>query len=799
LYGEGRSKEGERVRANIENYLDTLRKAGCETNSFDYLLARFRNLLLHIDIGNLPFKESYWPSNGLSQFAIKYEAAGKVRIFALLDSWTQTVLKPLHLALFDLLRTIPNDGTFDQDESVKRCQVKALKSEEIFSFDLSSATDRLPARLTGAVIESLTQKPGLGEAWYKLMTDRQFKVGSVVQSELKMSSEENSYQYAVGQPMGGLSSWAGLAITHHWILQYCSWKLGNYSSWDEGYEVLGDDIVIFRKDLAMYYLETMTSLGVDINPSKSLSSKLGAFEFAKRFCRGDLNMSPVSITQLRAAVSIAARVTDTYTYIKSGVVNSVRAMEVALLENYAKAKFSKELISPALSVLGLLADKSVIEHRTVIDALVDPVKGFSWDKSELILPLRTILKWELDLIRGVPSDNPLKDLAFRKEQTERLLPLLIREIVIESGQKAQQFLFHYHDLIKNGSKLWFRKYEVLPIYLQVELYDLFKDVVVPYLKVNKLWDSLLAEANRQREVLERGGTLPFEHTIESAFRQLDEVEKIIQEFTYTQDRKPESKYDKVSVLLKYARKVILNSKYKAYFDIMNKSPENGTNTVPEVTTELSGPSDELSPITSEGILEKDPVPVVEEVADVPIPIPTLPKKRRARDILRDWTPPVLNLPSLPKNPVPPLLGPEDSVNKEGEGDLPKEKSIFEQVFGMPSEKFVGNFLLREIPLVLKEGLVELSKPQEEASEVQRKVPSAFQSIGGEPVPNPFNITSTGGKKRPHRLVVRTKWVSILNKTGVLKHMSKKTLALLKRQRQGSSRKAPKRPNKTSMK
>lgn len=57
------------------------------------------------------------------------------------------------------------------------------------------------------------------------------------------------------------------------------------------------------------------------------------------------------------------------------------------------------------------------------------------------------------MIRGVPSDNPLKDLAFRKEQTERLLPLLIREIVIESGQKAQQFLFHYHDLIKNGSKL----------------------------------------------------------------------------------------------------------------------------------------------------------------------------------------------------------------------------------------------------------------------------------------------------------------------------------------------------------
>jgi hypothetical protein len=34
------------------------------------------------------------------------------------------------------------------------------------------------------------------------------------------------FRYAVGQPMGALSSWAMLAITHHMIMQYCA-KLVN--------------------------------------------------------------------------------------------------------------------------------------------------------------------------------------------------------------------------------------------------------------------------------------------------------------------------------------------------------------------------------------------------------------------------------------------------------------------------------------------------------------------------------------------------------------------------------------------
>jgi len=34
-------------------------------------------------------------------------------------------------------------------------------------------------------------------------------------------------RYAVGQPMGALSSWAMLNLTHHLMMQYCSWRVQN--------------------------------------------------------------------------------------------------------------------------------------------------------------------------------------------------------------------------------------------------------------------------------------------------------------------------------------------------------------------------------------------------------------------------------------------------------------------------------------------------------------------------------------------------------------------------------------------
>jgi len=144
--------------------------------------------------------------DGLSQFAIKEEAAGKIRLFALMDSVTQSVMKPLHVALFALLRLIPNDGTFDQEESVRRGMSKSLKAGKAFSFDLTAATDRLPVRLTALLIELIFNKVGLGLCWQNVMTLRDFAFTDQTARKFKIPESSRVVRYAVGQPMGALSS-----------------------------------------------------------------------------------------------------------------------------------------------------------------------------------------------------------------------------------------------------------------------------------------------------------------------------------------------------------------------------------------------------------------------------------------------------------------------------------------------------------------------------------------------------------------------------------------------------------------
>jgi hypothetical protein len=112
----------------------------------------------------LPCKPSMtYGGNGLGQLSLKEEAAGKLRVFALVDSITQSALAPLHESLFDLLRLIPNDGTFDQEASIRRSQVKATGAGCAYSFDLSAATDRLPAVVSSELLSSLVGIPGIGD------------------------------------------------------------------------------------------------------------------------------------------------------------------------------------------------------------------------------------------------------------------------------------------------------------------------------------------------------------------------------------------------------------------------------------------------------------------------------------------------------------------------------------------------------------------------------------------------------------------------------------------------------------
>lgn len=57
------------------------------------------------------------------------------------------MLKPYHDALMAFLKSLPNDGTFDQHASVVRGMEKVKITGKSFGYDLSAATDRLPIDL----------------------------------------------------------------------------------------------------------------------------------------------------------------------------------------------------------------------------------------------------------------------------------------------------------------------------------------------------------------------------------------------------------------------------------------------------------------------------------------------------------------------------------------------------------------------------------------------------------------------------------------------------------------------------
>jgi len=138
----------------------------------------------------------------LGQLQFKEEAAGKLRVFAMVDVWTQSFLSPLHSYLGKILASLPNDGTYDQSASFRRCLEKSKTAGLAYSYDLSSATDRLPCYIQEALLNSLFSNR-LGTAWAQLLTNREY---ALPPKALSYGIYLNKVKYAVGQPMGALSS-----------------------------------------------------------------------------------------------------------------------------------------------------------------------------------------------------------------------------------------------------------------------------------------------------------------------------------------------------------------------------------------------------------------------------------------------------------------------------------------------------------------------------------------------------------------------------------------------------------------
>lgn len=217
--------------------------------------------------------EEYATKGIIRKLAIVPDKENKNRVVAIMDYWSQTVLKPYHEALMKVLSKIEQDRTFNQSP------VGIDFIDGYFSYDLSNATDRFPLSVQKEVIRKFVGDDR-AESWAYILSHEPFNL-----------KDEQLY-YKVGQPLGAYSSWAAFALTHHLLIRYCIELAGETNT--NCYMVLGDDVVISSSKVAKHYVSILELLGVELSKKKTLVSN-DTYEFAKRIFHKGIEISPFPI------------------------------------------------------------------------------------------------------------------------------------------------------------------------------------------------------------------------------------------------------------------------------------------------------------------------------------------------------------------------------------------------------------------------------------------------------------------------------------------------------------------------
>lgn len=247
------------------------------------------------------------------KLSLKYEAAGKVRVFAIVDYFTQWLLKPLHDFMFDWLRHQHSDATFNQNE-VLNTFVKNNLGRKFWSFDLKSATDLIPKQLYSVVLRMFLPPEAI-QIWNQLCS-RPFRVPD----ELTFTYG-GFVKYGRGQPMGMLSSWAALASCHHMLVRFAYFRYtGSYFIPPHKYLVLGDDIVISEEELANSYKEVCKMMEIPLSLYKSYECS-SVLNFASQtYNNKGENLSPISLKEVVQMDRLSRKLEFSYRLIHLGYI-----------------------------------------------------------------------------------------------------------------------------------------------------------------------------------------------------------------------------------------------------------------------------------------------------------------------------------------------------------------------------------------------------------------------------------------------------------------------------------------------
>lgn len=225
----------------------------------------------------------YKRSMSHSRIRVKHEPGGKSRLFCICDWFSQSALLPIHNFLMDWLKSQPQDGTANHSDAaiVLAKWTDGRFGTDLWSFDLTTATDRYPRFLEHRVISKVFGSE-IADLWETVISDREFDF------------EGGKVRFAAGQPLGALSSWAAFAVTHHIHIRTAARLCGKTAL----YRMIGDDIAIARdRDIAQRYIGMMDDLSVPFSGDKSVLPEQmkghPVAELAKRVFSNGFEITPV--------------------------------------------------------------------------------------------------------------------------------------------------------------------------------------------------------------------------------------------------------------------------------------------------------------------------------------------------------------------------------------------------------------------------------------------------------------------------------------------------------------------------
>jgi hypothetical protein len=191
------------------------------------------------------------------------EPGGKLRSIASPFRIHQEALRPLGEEIYQCVRSLPWDCTFDQSKAIPHICSSLERGSQVHSIDLSSATDHFPLSLQEVALRAIFFK----EDWDHIDLFIEISRG-------QWKSPLGWLQWTKGQPLGLYPSFGSFTLTHGLLLLHLAG--GDFHN---QFFVLGDDVVILEDELKDAYISMLEQMGCPWSSDKSLSSSQIA-EFA---------------------------------------------------------------------------------------------------------------------------------------------------------------------------------------------------------------------------------------------------------------------------------------------------------------------------------------------------------------------------------------------------------------------------------------------------------------------------------------------------------------------------------------